>query len=82
MYSLASQPNVDLVLSASTHLFAWQAPDLPEDLFFLLRDGSPLLTTTAHEDHAHLSLDAAQLKDLLRDLPWMAEATETMPRPP
>ena len=72
MYTLPCSGNIDIVLPAASNLFAWQEPELPEDLFFLREDGSALLTTTAHEEHAHLTLDSAELDEAQNTVPWLA----------
>jgi len=73
MYLTTGLENMDTILAAASNLFAWQDPDLPEDLFFLRDDDSALLTTTTHEDHAHLTLDDDELDQIKADLPWITQ---------
>jgi hypothetical protein len=76
MYLLPSGANLDLVLAGASELFAWQEPDLPEDLFFLRDDNVPLLTVTAHEEHAYMTLENDELVQLQKDLPWISPMLE------
>jgi hypothetical protein len=71
MYLMPAESNLDLILSAAPNLYAWVTYDLPEDPFFLRDDNFALLTTTAHEEHAHLTLSSAELEELLGELPWI-----------
>jgi hypothetical protein len=61
--------------SAAQRLFQWRQPELPEDLCLLREDGSPWLTTIAHEQEAYLSLSDAELEKLNRRFP---EFTSTL----
>jgi hypothetical protein len=71
MYLMPAESNLDLILSAAPNLYGWVNYDLPEDPFFLRDDNSALLTTTAHEEHAHLTLTSAELEQLQTELPWI-----------
>lgn len=51
-----NQSTLDLLERATDRLYAWQHPELPEDLCLLRADASPWLTTIAHEHDAYLTL--------------------------
>jgi len=53
----------------SRRLYAWQAPDFPDDLCFYRPDGSYVLTTTAHEREADLDLTDSDYRQLQAELP-------------
>lgn len=57
-YSMQALP---MVRDAADRLYAWQQPDLPEDLALLRADGSPLLASITHEHDAWLDLDDVEL---------------------
>jgi hypothetical protein len=46
-------------------------PDLPEDLAFYWRDGSPLLGTSSHERFAFISLAVNELAEFRQELPGL-----------
>jgi hypothetical protein len=46
-----------VVRGSAEGLFDWQAPDLPEDLCMLRRDGTTFLGNIAHERDAFVELD-------------------------
>lgn len=61
---------VSVMLDASERLFAWQEPDLPNDLFFTIGD-SPFLISLASDREAYFSLTPAQRDLLVQELPWL-----------
>ena len=71
MYLMPASVTAEIILPAASNLFAWQEPDLAEDLFFLREDESPILSVTAHEEHAELSLDSREFDELKRELSWL-----------
>jgi hypothetical protein len=71
MYLMQASVTAEIILPAASNLFAWQEPDLAEDLFFLREDESAILSVTAHEEHAVLSLDPRELEELKRELSWL-----------
>jgi len=77
MYLMPASVTAEIVLPAASNLFAWQEPDLPEDLFFLREDESPILSVTAHEEHAVLSLESREFDELKRELSWLPEMLTT-----
>jgi hypothetical protein len=77
MYLMPASVTAEIILPAGANLFAWQPPDLPEDLFFLREDESPVLSVTAHEEHAVLSLNAREFDEIKRDLSWLPEMLTT-----
>jgi hypothetical protein len=76
MYLLPAGASLNLIVSAASELFAWQEPDLPEDLFYLRDDNMPLFTSTAHEEHAYLTLEDDEHGQLEKDLPWISALLE------
>lgn len=62
---------LEILKEASTGLLGWHQPDLPEDLALLRADGSPWLTTIAHERDAYVDLTSVEEQDLRRALPWL-----------
>lgn len=69
MYTMPAQTTIEAILAATSDLFSWQEPDLPEDLFFLRDDSSPLLTVIAHEEDAYLSIGTDELESLKHEVP-------------
>ncbi|MGH2772796.1 MAG: hypothetical protein ACRDIU_06635 [Actinomycetota bacterium] len=63
---------VERLSAATTGLYGWQQPELPEDLCLLRRDGDPWLVTIAHEGDGFVVLEPTELEELLRDLPDFA----------
>jgi hypothetical protein len=62
----------DQVVAAAAGLFDWVEPALPEDLCILRSDGSPWLTTVAHERDGYFTLTDREREQLLHDLPQLA----------
>jgi hypothetical protein len=63
---------VTLLKSAATGLYAWQQPDLPEDLCLLREGGDPWLVTIAHEGDGYVMLERGEFEEIRRDLPDFA----------
>jgi hypothetical protein len=55
----------DQIVGASNHLYGWRQPHPPEDLGFLRKDGSAILTSSSHEGEAYLTLTEAERRVLL-----------------
>ncbi len=60
-----------IVVEASRRLFEWVQPGLPEDPFFLKKDGAILLGTIAHERDAYLAGTLEELNYLAARLPGL-----------
>jgi hypothetical protein len=69
MYTMPALTSIDTILAATSDLFSWQEPDLPEDLFFLRDDSSPILTVIAHEGDAYLSVETHELESIKHEPP-------------
>jgi hypothetical protein len=54
---------------ASTDLYSWLLPNLPEDLCLIKDDGNPWLVTISHEKDAYLLLSEEEKNDLLLEIP-------------
>jgi hypothetical protein len=67
-YRLSSQC-ADILTSSVNALFEWVQPNRPEDLSLLFPDGTPWLTTIAHERDAYLSMTEEQAADFFRAYP-------------
>jgi hypothetical protein len=63
---------VSALAGATSRLFGWQQPALPEDLCLLREDGDPWLVTIAHEGDAYVVLEPAELEALRSELPDLA----------
>jgi len=57
-------PSALTVLNAAVSLYAWTAPERPEDLAFYVTAGVPWLGSIAHERDAFLYRHAVDLHDL------------------
>lgn len=55
--------------SASSDLFDWLRPELPEDLHLLRNDGSTVLGTVASEEHAYVRLEDSEVSRWLLEWP-------------
>jgi hypothetical protein len=62
------------VLRGPASLYAWRAPELPEDLAFYAADGSVWLTTISHEAEAWFENAAQVDSELRRRLPGLVFA--------
>lgn len=63
---------VERLTAATSRLFGWQQPELPEDLCLLRPGGDPWLVTIAHEGDGYVVLEPTELEELRRDLPDFA----------
>jgi hypothetical protein len=61
--------SLDLLIAATTGLFDWVNPQLPEDLHLLRSDGTTVLGTVAQEEDAWLELDEDELRQLRSSAP-------------
>lgn len=61
---------------ATNSLYAWQQPDLPEDLCLLFTDGDPWLVTISHERDSYLSLTEEEKAHLLNVAPDFGDLLE------
>src|SRR5438445_9643198 len=52
-------------------LYAWHAPDYPDDLSFYRSDRTPLLSSTAHEKEARLTLTSDEHADVVATIPQL-----------
>jgi hypothetical protein len=50
-------------------IYAWELPNLPEDLAFYWPDGGALLGTSSHERFAFTNLSNAEAGDFAREVP-------------
>lgn len=64
-----TEPAIQILLGAASHLFAWEQPKLPEDLCFERAGGAPLLVSISHEKHAQLYLTDDEASDIRAILP-------------
>lgn len=60
-----------LIKSATSHLYGWCHPNLPEDLCLLRADRKPWLVTTAHEQDGFLMLTDLERQHLQLLLPTL-----------
>mgnify|MGYP001593241357 CR=1 FL=1 len=63
---------VEGLSAATTGLYGWQQPELPEDLCLLRPGGDPWLVTIAHEGDGFVVLEPTELEGLRRHLPDFA----------
>jgi hypothetical protein len=63
------QEALDLLIKASSSLFGWIQPSLPEDLCFLRSDESPWLVTIAHERDGYFLLAEDEVEKLRKTVP-------------
>jgi hypothetical protein len=61
------------VLEVAEGLYAWQQPDLPEDLALLAEDGTAILTSIAHERDGYLTSSDAEHESLVRAVPVLRD---------
>ena len=67
------------LLAAGNALYDWQQPDLPEDPCLLREDGSPLLTTIAHERDAFVDLTDDEYRRLANVPAFVAAVAASTP---
>jgi hypothetical protein len=60
---------IDILCDTTSRLFAWQQPELPEDLCFEKDDNTPLLSCICHENEARLYLSTADFHRFEQRLP-------------
>ncbi|RKN71188.1 leucine-rich repeat domain-containing protein [Paenibacillus ginsengarvi] len=58
----------DILKTASPSLFAWQHPQLPEDLTFMDEEGRDWLMNVAHEQSASLNIEEEEAKRLSEEI--------------
>ena len=66
-------PMIDVIVEASSGLFDWINPDLPDDLHLLHADGSTLLGSTAQGRSAWLEVTPSQLDHMVTTAPWLSK---------
>ena len=64
-------PESTRVLASAERLYAWLAPDRPEDLAFYTNEGRCWLGSIAHERDAYVDLDPAELELLRAAVPGL-----------
>lgn len=67
---------IDALEVIADRLYAWEQPDLPEDLGFLRPDGSVWLGVIAHEREAFMDLSEAEYEDLRSVAPGLHSLLE------
>jgi len=70
-------PEAARVLAEAGRLFAWRAPERPEDLAFYSADGRCWLASIAHERQAYVTLDDAGLAALRAAVPGLLSAVKS-----
>lgn len=60
---------LDELVAASSGLFGWQQPELPEDLALVRSDGTVVLASISHEHDAYLELSDEEYQSLAATLP-------------
>lgn len=65
-----------ILKKATSGLYQWQYPYLPDDLCLLRADESPWLITIGHEFDSYFKLDEDELRELLRSLPVFTDMIE------
>jgi hypothetical protein len=66
LYQLS--PSALSVLAQAKSLFAWVAPNRPEDLAFYVEEGNPWLGSISHEMDSFLYSDAVDLEELYAEV--------------
>lgn len=64
-------PTVTALRRATSRLYAWVGPDLPEDLCLLRPDKSPWLVTISHEAEAFLVVDSEERRTVIGAVPGL-----------
>jgi hypothetical protein len=62
----------EVMIESAATLYDWEEPRMPEDPCLLRQDGSPWLTTIAHERIAYLTLSPEERLALLATIPQLA----------
>lgn len=60
-YRLVAE-SAETLKKATSNLWDWSTPNYPEDLSFLLQDGTPWFITTGHEKDAYFKLSSMEKK--------------------
>jgi hypothetical protein len=66
-----NEKSISTLLSTGGRLYAWQQPNLPEDLCFLRKDMTPIFVSVSHEHENYFELteeEAKQLKILIPNI--------------
>lgn len=72
-YRLTPETRSTLV-SATTSLYGWRQPDLPEDLCFWKDDSQPWLVTISHEQDAYFETSKQEIHKLVTAIPALQKA--------
>jgi hypothetical protein len=72
LYYKSTSESAGILKMATSSLYRWQHPHLPEDLCFLRRSGDPLFTSISHEHDAYFSLSEEEFQALLSEAPEIA----------
>ncbi len=67
-YSFSAE-SATILKEITDSLYAWQQPDLPEDLCLLRADGNSWLVTISHERDSYLSITEEEKVRLLNTIP-------------
>jgi hypothetical protein len=78
LYRLTSESS-DLLKDAATGLYAWQEPDLPEDLHLLRADGTTWLGSVAHHRDGWLEVDGEEYRQVMESIPELVLARTDLP---
>ncbi len=68
-------PSATELLTGPGRLFAWRAPQLPEDLAFYVAPDRPWFGSIAHEGDAFLYADAIDVAEVFANVPGLELAT-------
>jgi len=68
----ATEEVVGVLLELADSLYSWRHPDLPEDVFFLRADGSPLMGSIAHEADAFLEISPDEESEIVGQVPELS----------
>lgn len=67
------------MLAPADRLYAWIAPDRPEDLALYTSDGAPWLASVAHERNAFVYPDSVDLRRLAADVAGLRLVSDERP---
>lgn len=56
---------IDELVNATSHLYGWIEPELPEDLCLIRPDGRPWLVSISHEKDSYLDLDQGEHRSVV-----------------
>jgi hypothetical protein len=71
-FALSAQVLEEVVV-ASSGLFGWQQPMLPEDLALIRSDGTAVLASICHEHDAYFEVSDAEYQRLVSSVPEIAQ---------